>query len=264
MRAVMKEQWDQITNENAFYGVLSRDEFEDLNNLDVNKFWETGREDAASLLKLPGLEHTQALSMIEVGCGLGRMTHYFAERFSKVYAFDVSPEMLNKAKSHWGHLQNVEWVLGNGEDLQQVSSGSVDFVFSYWVLQHIPQPGVVLNYVRESARVLKPEGVAFLKFRALPPHDSIVALKFYITTHWPSSVQRPLRKLWDALYGYKGTRAKFSREYESWRGCALRTTAMEKIARESHMEVQHKGSLGRQSSGTLSMYYVFRKVGERV
>jgi hypothetical protein len=107
--------------------------------------------------------------------------------------------------------------------------------------------------------VLKPGGIAFLQFRALPPGDPMVAFKFYVTTHWPSSVQRPLRKLWDALHGYKGTRAKFSREFESWRGCALRAATIERIARESHMEVKNKGSLGKQSSGTLSMYYVFRK-----
>ncbi|MDQ3257707.1 MAG: hypothetical protein M3R15_28110 [Acidobacteriota bacterium] len=87
MKQVMKEQWDQITNENAFYGTLSRNEFEDPNNIDIDKFWETGREGADSLLKLANVENTQKLKMLEIGCGLGRMTHRFAERFSKIYAY---------------------------------------------------------------------------------------------------------------------------------------------------------------------------------
>ncbi len=255
----MKRQWDQITNENAFYGVLSRNEFEDPDNIDIDKFWETGREAADSLLKLANVENTQELNMLEIGCGLGRMTHRFAERFDKVYALDVSPRMLDKAKSYWGNLQNVEWVLGSGEDFHQIPCESIDFVFSYWVLQHIPESETVLNYIREAARVLKPEAVAFLQFRVLPPNNGVVALKYYITTHLPSSAQFILRKLWDVIYRNKDTRAKFSREFESWRGCALKPETIEKTARESQLNVQSKHSLGKQTPGTLSVYYVFRK-----
>jgi len=262
MKQVMKEQWDQISNENAFYGVLSRNEFEDPNNINIDNFWETGREAADSLLKLANIEDTQELNMLEIGCGLGRMTHRFAERFGNVYALDVSPQMLDKAKSHWHHLQNVEWMLGSGEDFHQIPSESLDFVFSYWVLQHIPEPEVVFNYIREAARVLKPNAIAFLQFRVLPPNEGVVALKYYITTHLPSSAQFILRKLWDVIHGNKDTRAKFSREFESWRGCALSTTMIEKTARENHLRVQSKDILGKQTPGTLSMYYVLQKKAE--
>ncbi len=83
MNQIMKQQWDSIASENAFYGVLSRDEFENPNNVDINKFWETGRSDVDKILEIVGLENTKSLSMLEIGCGLGRMTHYFLETLAK-------------------------------------------------------------------------------------------------------------------------------------------------------------------------------------
>ncbi len=58
MRQLMKEQWEKIAAENAFYGVLSRDEFEDPDCIDLDKFWETGRKDVEAFLKIVNLVNT--------------------------------------------------------------------------------------------------------------------------------------------------------------------------------------------------------------
>jgi hypothetical protein len=60
---------------NAFFGVLSRERYENPDAVDAEHFWKTGREDVESFMKL---------------------------------GFDNS-------KGYWGHLKNVEQVLGNGE-----------------------------------------------------------------------------------------------------------------------------------------------------
>ncbi len=111
----MKQQWDSIADENAFYGVLSRDEFENPNEIDINTFWETGQNDVNKILEIVGLGNTKSLNMLEIGCGLGRMTHHFAETFGEVYALDVSSEMLSKAENYWRHLPNVDWVSNRTE-----------------------------------------------------------------------------------------------------------------------------------------------------
>jgi ubiquinone/menaquinone biosynthesis C-methylase UbiE len=105
MKQIMQEQWDNIAHNNAFNGVLSTNEFENINRVDVNRFWETGRIDADSILKVIGLEGTRQLNMLEIGCGLGRMTHCFAQTFRKVSALDVSAEMLKRAAHYWKHLK---------------------------------------------------------------------------------------------------------------------------------------------------------------
>lgn len=160
----MKKQWDSIADENAFYGVLSRDEYEDPHEIDINKFWETGRNDVDKIVAITELENTEFLTVLEIGCGLGRMTHHFAETFGKVYALDVSSEMLSKAENYWKHFPNIEWILGNGHDSHSMDDESVDCVLSFWVLQHIPDRSAVINYIRESQRVMKKGGTAFLQF----------------------------------------------------------------------------------------------------
>jgi SAM-dependent methyltransferase len=259
MTNIMREQWDHIAAENAFFGVVSRDEFESPEAVDLDRFWKTGRQDVDSLLTLVGVEATQPLVALEIGCGLGRMTHRFAERFAFVYALDVSPAMLEEAGRHWGHLENVEWVLGSGEDLGRMADAQVDWIFSFWVLQHIPRAEVALNYVRETGRVLKVGGRAFLQFRIIPPGWNLPAVKYQVLSRWPVAVQNALRVAWDRMNGFEGRRAEFARKYESWRGCALRPAAIEKVAAKAALTVLRTGSLGVQSPGTHSGYYLFEK-----
>lgn len=261
MKHDMKEQWDRISTENAFFGVLSRSGYENVENIDVEKFWETGRENVESFMKLLNFENSKSLHMLEIGCGLGRMTHHFSNLLGKVRAVDVSQEMLNKAQAYWGHLQNVEWSWVNGESLQPVAGESVDFVFSFWVLQHIPDPNAVLNYIRESERVLKHNGIALLQFRVMPAHSGLTALKYYIFTHCPTPVTKALIWIWDTVHRNVGIRAKFAREYEAWRGCALRASAIEAAAAKSHLQILSTEKLGKQSPGTESRYYIFGKTG---
>lgn len=256
---LMKRQWDGIADENAFYGVLSRDEFENPDDLDVDKFWETGRADVDSILKIAGLGDTSSMSLLEIGCGIGRMTNHFAQCFREVRALDVSTEMLTRAESYWKHLKNVDWVLGNGEDLGVVGDASVDCVVSFWVLQHIPNQEGVIGYIRESEKVLKKGGTAFLQFRMAPHALSLSVIKYGIVKRLPPSLHTSLAAVWDRINGFDGTRAKFARQYSAWRGCVVTPQIIEKTAAEAGLRIQSKGSFGRQSSGTQSAYYVFRK-----
>ena len=65
--------------------------------LDPESFFESGEEDY-ELLVAPVFDRyrwqAQGKAMLELGCGAGRMTRSFAQRFSRVYAFDISAEML--------------------------------------------------------------------------------------------------------------------------------------------------------------------------
>jgi ubiquinone/menaquinone biosynthesis C-methylase UbiE len=70
------------------------------------------------------------------------MTASFARRFASVYAQDISGEMQNLAKQHLTGFQNIHWALGDGTNLSTIPGESVDLVFSYLVLQHLPAEGL--------------------------------------------------------------------------------------------------------------------------
>jgi SAM-dependent methyltransferase len=72
--------------------------------------------------------------------------------------------MQSRAKEYLPSFSNIRWVLSNGETLSGVESASVDFVFSYLVLQHMPTKEVVFNSIQEMMRVLHPGGVFLFQF----------------------------------------------------------------------------------------------------
>jgi ubiquinone/menaquinone biosynthesis C-methylase UbiE len=103
---------------------------------------------------------------VEVGCGPGRMTRHLAERFDRVVAVDVSPEMLRLARAEVS-APNVDLVLVPGSSLDGVEDGVADVLVCYLVLQHLPRRDVVLAYLREFARVFAPGGQGFVQLPVL-------------------------------------------------------------------------------------------------
>jgi ubiquinone/menaquinone biosynthesis C-methylase UbiE len=83
-----------------------------------------------------------------------------------VIALDVTPEMLAGARRWLAERDNIRYVQGSGSDLQGVNAASVDVVFSYIVLQHVPTVQAQLDYFREIRRVLRPGGMSAVQVRS--------------------------------------------------------------------------------------------------
>ena len=73
--------------------------------------------------------------------------------------------MLAHAKTLFPEALNVDWILGNGTDLSGLADATVDFAFSYIVLQHMPEPSFAFRYIREMLRVVKPGGIVFVSIQ---------------------------------------------------------------------------------------------------
>lgn len=87
------------------------------------------------------------------------MTRAMAARFGEVHGIDISGEMIALAKRNLSDLGNVVLYKNNGRDLAELPDRSYDFAFSFIVFQHIPDRGVIENYVRHVHRCLKPGAV---------------------------------------------------------------------------------------------------------
>lgn len=55
--------------------------------------------------------------VLDAGCGTGRLTRAIAEAGLDVTGFDLSPEMLERARELYGHL-DIEWILGDVRTMQ--------------------------------------------------------------------------------------------------------------------------------------------------
>jgi SAM-dependent methyltransferase len=147
----MKADWDARARENARYYIAvtqwrTEEEFDSSGARDVALFFAGDEE----LLD-------RAATVVDLGCGIGRMARYVAPRVSRLIGIDVSGEMVRQARARLAGTENVEFVEGDGNSLAPIASGTIDLVYSHIVFQHLPRP-VVLDYFRETWRVLKPGG----------------------------------------------------------------------------------------------------------
>lgn len=149
--------WNARAKEDAFYFVDNRLTYRDG---DSERFWANGRVDLDQILDSLGLSIQPSDVVVDIGCGVGRLTRPMSERAAKVYAIDISREMLSQAMGLEPALDNVEWMQGDGRSLTGIADGSANACISHVVFQHSPDPKITLGYVLEMGRVLKPGGWA--------------------------------------------------------------------------------------------------------
>lgn len=111
----------------------------------------------------------------EIGCGTGRMTAHLCDRFDVVTANDISSSAIHRGASD---LERAEVSHGGPEALAPLPADRYDCVVAVAVLQHISSCDDVLEYVRQTQRILGPRGRGALQVaRATTTrrvHDSIV------------------------------------------------------------------------------------------
>jgi SAM-dependent methyltransferase len=132
---------------------------------DADGFYATGHDSIRLFL-----EHVpHGGTIVEVGCGLGRMTFALARHYRRVIGVDVSGEMIKRAEAYKAHIgvENVEFVVNDGRTIPLPSS-SADACISYLVLQHMPSRDLVEGYIAEIGRVLRPGGRAVIQLPLVP------------------------------------------------------------------------------------------------
>lgn len=209
--------WNARARENAAYYI---DDALDYRDTDMARFWERGREALDVVLGRLGTELAPSDEIVEIGCGIGRITRALAERSAHVWAFDISSEMLRRAREELGHVANIDWVHGDGTTLRPLPDGAASVCFSFLVLQHLPEPALTLGYVSEMGRVLRPGGWSAFQVSNDPRMHG----------PWP---RPPLRTRLKQLAG----RAPRGHEDPAWLGSAVDLDALERTAHAADMDV---------------------------
>lgn len=131
---------------------------------------------AAEIVRL-ALEWAQpagAERALDLGCGLGRMTAALTDRFDAAIGCDANAAMLAQAAARLGE-QTITWApIVDGR--VPADDRSCDFVLCYEALPHLADPATVEGYVREIARILRPDGCAVLQFDTQRPRGMAARL----------------------------------------------------------------------------------------
>ena len=98
--------------------------------------------------------------LLEIGCGIGRLTIPLSAEVGTALGLDVSEGMIAAARRRAEGSGNVSFDRSSGRDLAGVGSAGVDVVLAADVFPYLLAAGADLarTHVREAARVLRPGG----------------------------------------------------------------------------------------------------------
>jgi 2-polyprenyl-3-methyl-5-hydroxy-6-metoxy-1,4-benzoquinol methylase len=103
------------------------------------------------------------MSVLEIGCGTGNFTEYFAQSGANIMALDISEDLIRRAKER-NLTKNIQFICRPFEALEM--SGEFDAIIGSSVLHHLE----IKPALQEIYRLLKPDGVmAFAEPNMLNP-----------------------------------------------------------------------------------------------
>jgi len=167
MFARIQGQWTQLGLSDPFWSVLTQPQYR-MQEFSQNQeeFLASGKsihETFLATIRRCGLSTQNLRVCLEMGCGVGRMTHYLAGSFEKVIAADVSIHHLDLARTHFESHQINNVDLLHISDLAKFNNlPRVDVIQSVITIQHNPPP-VMAWMISKLLACLNPGGVAFLQ-----------------------------------------------------------------------------------------------------
>jgi SAM-dependent methyltransferase len=168
---MLRRFWDDAARHDTIWHVDTSwylDAMRDGTGSELSRFFEAGRTIVSDALDGAPAAPRRFERAVEIGAGIGRNCLALADRFEQVVGFDVSPEMVARAR-RFVPDRHVGFVNGDGSSLRPITDASVDFVLSVAVFQHIPRVQLIESYLREAARVLRSGGVLAFQWNSEVP-----------------------------------------------------------------------------------------------
>lgn len=143
--------WNPADESSAFLQIFNTD--------DPDSFEEGGRWDLERLRPWFDKDST----VLDLGCGIGRVARYVAPECALLWAVDASQRMLDMAAHRLRDLTNVRYAHCHDVTFADVPTGSVDMAYSLLVLQHLEREDAFL-LLEELRRVIRPTGTVILTY----------------------------------------------------------------------------------------------------
>jgi ubiquinone/menaquinone biosynthesis C-methylase UbiE len=164
-----KSNWEDLAELDPMWAVISHPERQ-FGKWDREEFLGTGREDVEKLMhSIRALGYPEARgSILDFGCGVGRLADAFLSHFDRYYGVDISELMLRQAKL-FSSKPHAQFLMSDGDSLRTFSDGCFDLVYSSWVLQHLPDRATAIQMVQEFLRVLDRRGLLVFQLPSFIP-----------------------------------------------------------------------------------------------
>lgn len=104
-------------------------------------------------------EKLDLTAVLELACGHGRHSEVVQPLAGRLVLMDVFQDNLDICKKRLSESGNVDYVFGNGYSFEPVEDASLSAIYCYDAMVHFA-PELVEQYIKDTARVLKPGGMA--------------------------------------------------------------------------------------------------------
>jgi SAM-dependent methyltransferase len=152
--------------------------FNNERDMTLEQFVATGDQEVPAYLTVFGLRtpDIENQTLVEIGCGIGRMTCAFTREFGDVIACDLDAGFLERCHETVGRFGKVDRLrtlpVTDGHSLD-LPPNSADLAFSYITFQHC-DPDDALDLTSEAVRVTRPGGKIALNYRARGRSDVVL------------------------------------------------------------------------------------------
>lgn len=130
-------------------------------------------------------------AVLELAPGFGRWTEFLLGHCDTLIGVDVAPRCVEACRKRFADHSSASFEINDGKSVPMVADSSIDFAFSFDSLVHV-EAEVLLGYVAELARILKPDGVAFLhhsNYGAYRRSTRVLAPMQGVLRHLPSTLR---------------------------------------------------------------------------
>jgi ubiquinone/menaquinone biosynthesis C-methylase UbiE len=102
-----------------------------------------------------------ATTILEIGSGFGRWSHYLKRHCRHLYLVDPDPQCMDACRRRFGSTADVTFHLNQADSLETIPDGSIDFIFSFDSLVHVRRQ-TIETYLGQFPAKLKTDGLAFV------------------------------------------------------------------------------------------------------
>lgn len=162
----VRRAWERLGGERPFHSVLTQPRYLPTRFASSeDEFWRSGESEAyvlADYLADHGMARLRDASVVEYGCGVGRVTMPLAGLVGQLTAYDLSEPHLKLAQARAAQLArtNVRLVLLTSPLAAEFAP--CDLFYSRIVLQHNPPP-IIGHVLRRLIRALRPGGIGIFQ-----------------------------------------------------------------------------------------------------
>jgi ubiquinone/menaquinone biosynthesis C-methylase UbiE len=97
--------------------------------------------------------------VLELACGEGRHSEQIVDQVSQLILMDVNEPNIKACQHRFKNYNHVRAIQNNGYNLEPLATNSIDSIFCYDAMVHF-EMNIIESYLKESYRVLKPNGKA--------------------------------------------------------------------------------------------------------